>query len=308
MPFNNEEEINAERKKWALSDYEFRTNFNTVFNELILTGGNDLPTCKPKFIMVGGQAGCGKSMLVGKEVQNLKNGAIIIDQDELRTKHPAYKQIHDEYTEREEFLLLKRYLDKLVNTIIDYTKKERFNLILESALRSVSKFIINTQDVKQDGYNTRLSVLAVHPDEANLSMFTRYCLLLTKYGDCRRNTRVDEDSVIRIPENIEKMDRLGIFDDITVSKRGNKSNNFLPVQVYSQRENPNIPPAYAYKTAINQERVCQENFERRYRELRTILERYKQQVQLERLDAFYSQFKLRQGQVRETNGKFPTGH
>ena len=37
MPFNNEEEINAERKKWALSDYEFRTNFNTVFNELILT-------------------------------------------------------------------------------------------------------------------------------------------------------------------------------------------------------------------------------------------------------------------------------
>ncbi|MFR1680145.1 MAG: hypothetical protein ACLTJL_01770 [Clostridia bacterium] len=104
------------------------------------------------------------------------------------------------------------------------------------------------------------------------------------------------------------MDRLGIFDDITVSKRGNKSNNFLPVQVYSQRENPNIPPAYAYKTAINQERVSQENFERRYRELRTILERYKQQVQLERLDAFYSQFKLRQGQVRETNDKFPTGH
>lgn len=88
----------------------------------------------------------------------------------------------------------------------------------------------------------------------------------------------------------------------------NKINNFLPVQVYSQRENPNIPPAYAYKTAINQERVSQENFERRYRELRTILERYKQQVQLERLDAFYSQFKLRQGQVRETNGKFPTGH
>lgn len=30
MPFNNEEEINAERKKWVLSDYEFRTNFNSV--------------------------------------------------------------------------------------------------------------------------------------------------------------------------------------------------------------------------------------------------------------------------------------
>lgn len=125
-----------------------------------------------------------------------------------------------EYTEREEFLLLKRYLDQLVNTIIDYAKKERFNLILESALRSVSKFIKNTQDVRQDDYHTKLSILAVHPDEANLSMFTRFCTFLKKEGECRRNTRVDEDSVIKIPENIEKMDRLGIFDDITISKRG----------------------------------------------------------------------------------------
>lgn len=95
MPFNNEEEINAERKKWVLSDYEFRTNFNSVFNELILTGGNEPSIHRPKFIMIGGQAGCGKSMLVGKEFQSLENGAMIIDQDELRTKHPAYKQIHD---------------------------------------------------------------------------------------------------------------------------------------------------------------------------------------------------------------------
>lgn len=308
MPFNNEEEINAERKKWVLSDYEFRTNFNSIFNELILTGGNEPSIHRPKFIMIGGQAGCGKSMLVGKEFQSLENGAMIIDQDELRTKHPAYKQIHDEYTEREEFLLLKRYLDQLVNTIIDYAKKERFNLILESALRSVSKFIKNTQDVRQDDYHTKLSILAVHPDEANLSMFTRFCTFLKKEGECRRNTRVDEDSVIKIPENIEKMDRLGIFDDITISKRGNESTKFLPIQVYSQRQTPNIPPAYAYKTAINQERVSEEEFEKRYHELRPILESYKQQVQLERLDAFYSQFKARKEQERESSGQFPTGH
>ena len=292
MPFNNEEETKKEREKWKLTEEEYRDNFNSIFSELILTG-DATPSLNPTFIMVGGQAGCGKSMLVGKELKKLKNGAIIIDQDILRTRHPKSKQIQDTYTEREEFLLLKRYLDRLINDIIARSSDEGFNLILESALRSVSKFVINTKEVKAKGYNTKLSVLAVSPDEANLSMFTRFCAFLESNGDCRRNTRLDNDSVNKIPINIGQMDSMGIFDDISISIRGDKTNNFEPIQKYTQRETPDMSPEVMYRTIVKDERIKPEEFKKRYVELRTVLEKYHQDTQLKRLDEFWQSFSSR---------------
>ena len=101
MEFNAEEE----RKKWQLKDEEFEQNINDIFGELSLCAEK---TANPSFVIVGGQAGSGKSLLVSKEYQDLVGNAIIIDQDELRTKFPKEKQIQDNYTEREEFLILKR--------------------------------------------------------------------------------------------------------------------------------------------------------------------------------------------------------
>lgn len=305
MPFNNEEEIKLEREKWKLTDEEFEANFDSVFKELVLTG-NASVNQNPEFIMVGGQAGGGKSTLVAKELKGLDSGAIVIDQDLLRTKHPRYQQIHDEYTEREEFLLLKRYLDRLVNGILDKASTERYNLILESALRSVSKFIKNTQDLREKRYRTKLSVLAVPPDEANLSMFTRFCKFLAKDGECRRNTRVDEDSVRKIPENIETMDGLGIFDNITISVRGDESTGYMPTQIYSKKETPGIPPTYIYKSTVAQGKIPEDEFERRYTELRAVLEQYGQDVQLKRLDDFYHQFKERCKGEKSGEEKYPS--
>lgn len=303
MSFENEEEIKKERAKWNLTEDEYQENFNSIFSELVLTG-NATPSENPKFIMVGGQAGCGKSMLDCKELGKLKNGAIIIDQDILRTKHPNYKQIHDTYTEREEFLLLKRYVDRIVNDTVEKSSEEGYNLILESALRSVKKFIKNTEHMKQKGYNTKLSVLAVSPDEANLSMFTRYCEFLKYEGECRRNTRVDKDSVDKIPLNIEKMDKLGIFDDITISIRGKKEDSFLPSQVYSKKETPSVSPACAYKNIVNSQRIKVEDFEKRYLNLREILKSYGEEVQIERLDEFRKEFISR----NKVSNEYPDFH
>ena len=102
MEFNEEEE----REKWQLTDEEFEANANEIFSQLALCA-KESPS--PTFIMVGGQAGSGKSALVAREYENIEGNAIIIDQDELRTKFPQekYRQIHDTYTEREEFLILK---------------------------------------------------------------------------------------------------------------------------------------------------------------------------------------------------------
>lgn len=290
MSFDNEEEISKEREKWKLTDEEYNRNIGEIFNELVLTG-NAKKSQNPTLIMIGGQAGCGKSMLVGRELKNLEDGAIIIDQDILRTKHPKYSQIHDTYTEREEFLLLKRYLDRVVENVIRKSSEERYNIILESALRSVSKFIGYIQRIKQDGdYSTKLSILATSPDVANLSMFKRFCTFLERDGECRRNTRIDNDSVNKIPQNIQRMDELGIFDDITISKRGNENNSYTPIQIYSKKEMPNVLPRELYIRETSKNKMSLEDFEEEYISLRKILEKYGQEVQIARLDEFRNQF------------------
>ena len=94
-----------------------------------------------------------KKWQLTKENQNLNGRAIIIDQDELRPKYPRdkYKQIHDSCTEREEFLLLKPYISRAVRTLEMRAVDEGYNIILESALRSVSSFIDTIQELKERG-------------------------------------------------------------------------------------------------------------------------------------------------------------
>ena len=284
MEFNAEEE----RKKWQLKDEEFEQNINDIFGELSLCAEK---TANPSFVIVGGQAGSGKSLLVSREYQDLVGNAIIIDQDELRTKFPKEKQIQDNYTEREEFLILKPYISKTIVELIDRAVKGNYNIILESALRSVSSFIDTTQELKEKGYNTKLSVIAVPEVEANISMLTRYCYYVEKYGECRRNTRLDPSAVESLRKNIERLDELGIFDDITVSKRG-KEYDSLPVQFYSQKANREMTPLQAYdnikELSFDDTR---RNFPTRYEQIKSILTAHDETEQLKKLEEIQRAFK-----------------
>lgn len=292
MFFNSEEEIEIERKKWSLTREEYEKNFKKVFEKLVLIGKVSYSP-NATFVMVGGQAGSGKSKLVSKEVKNLSNGAIIIDQDVLRTTYPKYSQIIKKYTEREEYILLKKYTDKLVNDIINVASNKRYNIVFESALRGGKKFIKNIIKLKEQQYKSKLSILAVSPDEANLSMFDRFCTCLEKYGESRTCTRVDNEALEKVLINIDEMDKEKIFDDIIISIRGNRKNNFIPIQVYSQNRTPNIRPLIMYKSIVDKERLNLEEFEKRYDQLKMKLMEYNQKNQMESLDKFYRQFKAK---------------
>lgn len=255
-------QLNEERKKWTLSPEEEKKNIEEVFQELVTTGAAK-PTDNPTMVMVGGQSGSGKSMLVSYYLKNLNGGAIVIDQDSLRLKHPRYTEIYNSYTEREEFLLLKRYLDSLINGIVNIACNSGYNVILESALRSVDKFITLMQNVVSRGYKTELAILAINPEEANLSMFIRYCEYLEANFECRRNTRIDNDSVKKIPENIEKLNRINkvtsknepLMDQIIVYTRGNEESGFLPTKRYSREENNNMSPSEAYNKLSTEQTI-----------------------------------------------------
>ncbi len=299
MSLENEENLEEERKKWTLTKEEYEKNLDSIFNELIITG-NVRPSEHPTVVMVGGQSGGGKTLLVNKELEKLPEGAIIIDQDVLKASHPQHEEIQSTYTEREEFLLLKKYVHQIIKDIVDRASERGYNIILETALRNSSKFIEHTKNLREKGYRARLSVLAVSPDEANLSMFTRYCKFLKEKGECRRNTRVDKDSVEKIPLNIEKMEKMGIFDEIVISTRGNEETNFSPIQVYSRRETPNVSATQTYRNIVSGLKVEPEEFETRYLEIRKKLESYGETEQIERLDSFHDEFMSREENHRKS--------
>lgn len=285
MDFN----VNAERKKWKLSEQEFNQNVNEIFGELSLVAQ---PTSSPIFVLVGGQAGSGKSGLVAKKHQELTGNSIIIDQDELRTKFPQnkYKQILENYTEREEFLILNPYIADLIQAIITKAKNEGYNIVLESALQDIDAFSKNAIDLKSNGYHTKLAVLSVPEIEGNISMLTRYCYYLEKYGECRRNTRINPNAITNIKNNLQKLDQLNIFDDIEVYTRGEQQNQ-LPIQIYSKHINTHETPLQAFERgqAISLKNT-QTSFSAKYNEIKSILEKYNDKIQLDKLETIKEQF------------------
>lgn len=282
-------DIKKEREKWKLSRKEFENNANEIFGELAMTTQK---AEHPRFIIIGGQAGSGKSGLVAKRYQELEGNAIIIDQDELRTKYPqeAYKQICSHYTEREEFLILNPYIAILIQKIIAKAKENRYNIILESALQDVGAFIENTINLRENGYQTELSVMSVPEVEGNISMLTRYCYYLEKNGECRRNTRINPNAIPKLKENLQKLEELDIFDNIDVYIRSSNIKN-LPIKIYSQEKDTLETPIQAFERGQKDSfENTKKTFLTRYEQIKVVLKKYNDAIQLEKLETIKKQF------------------
>lgn len=266
------------RKKYELTNTDFIKNASDIFNELsFLTSKSE----NPKFIIIGGQAGAGKTDLVSKKYNELKGNAIIIDQDELRTKYPqpAYDEIITNYDDRTEFLILNLH-----------TKEKRYNIIIESALQDVDAFVEYALELNLLGYSSQLAVLSSPELEANISMLYRYCYYLEKDGVCRRNTRINLKARHNMCNNIQKMNNMNIFDDIEIYIRNTDRTQF-PNKIYSKKENKLVAPTEAFERA---EKLSMDdtikNFERKYQYIKSILDQYKEKEKLETLENLYNKY------------------
>lgn len=296
-------DVEKERLRWALSDEEFEENVNEIFGELALTA---TPTEKPVYSLVGGQAGSGKSALVSKRYRELQGKAIIIDQDELRPKFPRdkYRQIRENYTERQEFLILNPYIAKIIRAIITRAKKDGYNIIVESALQDVDDFIRQMNGIREVGYRTELDILAVPELEANISMLTRYCYYIQKDGECRRNTRINPQATENIMKSIRKISEANVTDDIKVYVRGDSLGE-LPKQIYSfleagKTESP--LEAFIRGKKESEERALRD-FCNKYEEIERILKPREDTIQLEKLQQLKEQYlKLYKGAKESDDG------
>lgn len=278
-----------EIKQYQLSDEEFRKNANQIFSELAF---NTSKVEHPKFIIVGGQAGAGKTSLVAKKYQELSGNAIIVDQDEIRAKYPQrlYQRIIEEHNDREEYLILKPYVLKMRQEIVDRARNSGYNVIMESAMQAVDSFIRQTIPFKEAGYATELSVISVHEIECYLSTLNRYCMFLQRDGICRRNTSIDPQLLQKVRLNLTKLCDSGLYDDINIYVRSQNPNE-LPVEIYSSRENVFETPLQAFDRGQSYSlKQISVSFIKRLKSIRAILEQYGEMEQLEKLDMIEAQF------------------
>ena len=274
--------IQEGRKKYELLDDVFERQADRIFSFLAM---NVQKPENPKLVMVGGQAGSGKTGLVAKKNSELDGGAIIIDQDEIRASFPEelYKQIIRDYDDREEYLILKPFVLKMRQALVDRAINKGYNVIMESALQVVDTFVPQIQSFKEAGYSTELAVISVPEIDCHLSTLNRYSYYLSKDGICRRNTKNDPEMFLKLRDNLEKYGELGIFDDIEVYIRGDKETEPYK-KIYSQKENPKETPLQAFdrgqKMAL---RTTRKTFRERSRKIREILSKFGEFEKLKQL-------------------------
>ena len=274
--------IQEGRKKYELLDDVFVIQADRIFSFLAM---NVQKPENPKLVMVGGQAGSGKTGLVAKKNSELDGGAIIIDQDEIRASFPEelYKQIIRDYDDREEYLILKPFVLKMRQALVDRAISKGYNVIMESALQVVDTFVPQIQSFKEAGYSTELAVISVPEIDCHLSTLNRYSYYLSKDGICRRNTKNDPEMFLKLRDNLEKYGELGIFDDIEVYIRGDKESEPYK-KIYSQKENPKETPLQAFdrgqKMAL---RTTRKTFRERSRKIREILSKFGEFEKLKQL-------------------------
>ena len=274
--------IQEGRKKYELLDDVFERQADRIFSFLAM---NVQKPENPKLVMVGGQAGSGKTGLVAKKNSELDGGAIIIDQDEIRASFPEelYKQIIRDYDDREEYLILKPFVLKMRQALVDRAISKGYNVIMESALQVVDTFVPQIQSFKEAGYSTELAVISVPEIDCHLSTLNRYSYYLSKDGICRRNTKNDPEMFLKLRDNLEKYGELGIFDDIEVYIRGDKETEPYK-KIYSQKENPKETPLQAFdrgqKMAL---RTTRKTFRERSRKIREILSKFGEFEKLKQL-------------------------
>lgn len=167
-----EDEIAKLTKIYSVHDDVFEQYKKKAW--LTLTTGKR-PSKDKTLIIVGGQSGAGKSRLIPIAKKRLNNNAVVVDFDELRSLHPYYKQVNENYTEVTH-RILHPDTERVKNEILKRLIAENYNVVYEGALRNTQGFLDFAKDFRDAEYDIRMFIMAVPKLESYGSTFLRYAM------------------------------------------------------------------------------------------------------------------------------------
>ena len=198
---------------------------------------------EPIAIIVGGQPGCGKGGVIAYTKNQVEaNGKciILITTDEYKPYHPNAIEIARNYpTEYVE--IVEQDAGPWTGSIMKKAIDDKHNFIFEGTLKN-DRILDRIQELKQNGFNVTVRVLAVPRLESLLTVHERYekQMEVLTYGRLisieHHNKAYDG-----IPAVVDKIEKSGLCT-VEVYLRGDEIGK--PVKVYSSKEkNERFPTA-----------------------------------------------------------------
>lgn len=221
-----EDEIKRLSQIYKMSDQLFED----VKNELkFRLSTNKRPTKNPNLIIVGGQAGAGKSRLSPIAKNDFENNVIHIDIDEVRASHPYFKVVNKSYPEYIHRILVNDSM-KLENALIQDFKNNNYNVLYEGTLRNTDGYIKLASNFKKSGYNMHLYLMGVPELESLGSIYSRYAMDIINNNKPRWVEKfAHDDSYTGLIKTLKIFEKQALFDSAKVFVRSED----IPKQIYS---------------------------------------------------------------------------
>lgn len=228
------------KDKYKLSEEEHNKIYKEIEKEVFV---NSTPQDEPIAIIVGGQPGCGKGGVIAYTKNQVEaNGKciILITTDEYKPYHPNAIEIARKYpTEYVE--IVEQDAGPWTGSIMKKAIDDKHNFIFEGTLKN-DRILDRIQELKQNGFNVTVRVLAVPRLESLLTVHERYekQMEVLTYGRLisieHHNKAYDG-----IPAVVDKIEKSGLCT-VEVYLRGDEIGK--QVKVYSSKEkNERFPTA-----------------------------------------------------------------
>lgn len=190
----------------------------------------------PKLVLVSGQPGVGKSVLLGHinrhmNIEQRHKNAVIVG-DQLRVFHPMYEtlinldDVHSAaHTDHDSGKWVERALDK--------ASEVGCNALVEGTMRRPEVTVNTAQMFKESGYTTQLNLLVVPYAMSKLGILQRYFEQVRDTGVGRFTVSESHDASFgAIPASLELVVSANVLDEIDLYRRGGvKFRSFLPQPV-----------------------------------------------------------------------------
>ena len=191
----------------------------------------------PYGYVLGGQPGAGKSILGNAIVHYHKNNCIFFNGDEYRKYHPDYKKFQKENV-FESSDKTQNFVSQVIEKIINRSKNERFNLIIEGTFRNPKVPISTLTKLNKAGYVTSAFIITAPKELTWESCLQRFNFRKDNFKGTERYTKKEshDEVVEKLPDSIETVIKSGQADFLKVFIRNNDNQfaNIFDSRVHSR--------------------------------------------------------------------------
>lgn len=239
---SNETEIKNEsldeiKKKYKLSDEEYNEKYNLI-KKIFFKDKTSMN--RPIAIIVGGQTGAGKGLLISNGKKQFEDdNVIIINSDEFKPFHPKASEIAEKYS-----TYFTKVTDQETNTwtsnLFDEAIQNKYNIIFEGTMKN-TRIISTIQKLQENGYKVIVKALAVPFPDSLTAIHERYEEQLQTKGWGRLVTIEHHDeSYNGMPKTINEIEKQEAFDELDIYSKDFNNNLSLEYKHIKNEKTNNV--------------------------------------------------------------------